>query len=51
MGDIRHFRERPQRGPELTMHLTNLQLVLILFVCSNVAAYLLGRWHARGGGK
>lgn len=27
------------------MHLTNLQLVLILFVLSNLSAYLLGRRH------
>lgn len=26
-------------------HITNLQLVLVLFLLSNVCAYLLGRWH------
>lgn len=29
------------------MHLTNLQLVLVLFVISNVLFYLLGRRHGR----
>ena len=29
------------------MHFTNLQLVLALFVISNLAVYLLGRWHGR----
>lgn len=29
------------------MHLTNLQIVLVLFVASNLAAYLIGRRHGR----
>lgn len=29
------------------MHLTNLQLVLMLFLASNLTVYLLGRRHGR----
>ena len=29
------------------MHLTNLQLVLLLFAVSNLTVYLLGRRHGR----
>jgi len=29
------------------MHLTNLQLVLMLFLASNLTTYLLGRRHGR----
>lgn len=29
------------------MHLTNLQLVLTLFLISNLAAYVIGRRHGR----
>jgi hypothetical protein len=29
------------------MHVTNLKLVLALFVTSNLTAYLLGRRHGR----
>lgn len=27
------------------MHLTNLQLVILLFIASNFTVYLVGRWH------
>lgn len=29
------------------MHITNLQLVLMLFTASNLAAYIVGRRHGR----
>ena len=29
------------------MHLTNLQLVLLCFVVSNLVAYAIGRWRFR----
>jgi hypothetical protein len=29
------------------MHITNLQIVLALFLLSNVAAYVIGRRHGR----
>ncbi len=33
------------------MHITNLELILILFTTTNVTAYLLGRWHGLRRGR